>query len=552
MDATAPRAIRLATRWGPPALAVLVLAPALAGGFVHDDRAQIVGNPLVKDLAFLPEIFASGAWAGAGSASSWYRPLMLASFALDHALFGWLAPAWHAVQLALFAGVVALGARLVARLEGDERVACLAAVLFAVHPVNAEAAAWLSARGDLLAAAAGLAALLLHRGSLERAAPGGGAAGLAALAFLAALLAKESALAFAPALVALDRLQDVGFRPAALARRWAGFAAALGVYAALRARALGGASAGIAEPLDPLLALGAAGQGLLRLALPVGLGIEPPAPAPVHALLAGVGAAAAGAALVLAWRARSALLVPLALGGASLALAAAGAARVGALGDRYLLLPALCAGWLAARGVLALPGRARAAGLAAAAAAGLVLAVLSFRHVDVYRTDERLWSEAWRVNPRSARAALNLASARLDAGDPSGAEAWLARAEALAPRDPLVALDRAVAAEQRGDAAAARRQLLELLEHTPGYWPAQLRLGHLALAAAALDEAAARYEATLRAHALSAEAWAGLGVVRAEQGRAAEARAALARALDLDPDVQNADALRRLLREQEE
>jgi tetratricopeptide (TPR) repeat protein len=550
MDANAPRALRTAARWGPPALAALVFAPALAGGFVHDDRAQIVGNPLVKDLAFLPELFSGGAWAGAGSASSWYRPLMLASFALDHALFGWFAPAWHAVQLALFAGVVALAARLAVRVERDARAAWLGASLFAVHPVNAEAAAWLSARCDLLAAVAGLGALLLHRRSLERGAGNARAAVLAPLAFLAALLAKESALAFVPALVALDRRAGASFRPSALARRGLGFAAALGLYAVLRARALGSLAGDVVAPVDPFVVLGAAGQGLLRLVLPVGLGIAPPAPTPFQAAFAGAVALAAAGTLARAWRTRSALLVPLALGGASLALAAAGAARVGELGDRYLLLPALCVGWLAARGLLALSGRARAAGLAGAVAAGVVLAALSLRHVTVYRTDERLWGEAWRLNPRSARAALNLASARLDAGDPQGAELWLARAEALAPGDPLVALDRAVAAEQRGDAGAARRELLDLLERMPGYWPAELRLGHLALAAGALDDAVARYESTLRAHALSAEAWAGLGVARAEQGRPDEARAALARALALDPDVQNAEALRRLLGEQ--
>jgi Tfp pilus assembly protein PilF len=471
---------------------------------------------------------------------------MLGSFALDHALFGAFAPAWHAVQLALFAALVALAARLVTRLEGAA-TALLAASLFAVHPVNAEAAAWISARGDLLAAAGGLAALLLHRRALER----GAAAGVAAaLALLGALLAKESAVAFVPACLALDRCHGASFRPAALARRYAALGVAIACYAALRARALGGLLAGLGDPLDPALALAAAGQGLARLALPVGLGIAPPAPAGAHAGLGAAVALAGAPGLALAWRRRSLSLVPGVLGAASLALAAVAAARVGELGDRYLLAAALCASWLAARGLFALGGRARGLGLAGAGAAALVLAALSVRHVSVYRTDERLWSEAWRTNPRSARAALNLAAARLDAGDPRGAEPWLARAEALAPGDPLVSLDRAVAAEQRGDAPGARRELLRLLERTPGYWPAELRLGHLALDAGGLDEAAARYEATLRAHALCAEAWAGLGVVRAEQGRRDEAGAALSRALALDPDVQNAEALRRLLEEQ--
>jgi hypothetical protein len=59
--------LTIAVRLAPGALGALVFSPALAGGFVHDDRTQIVGNPLVKSLAHLPEIFATGAWAGAGA-----------------------------------------------------------------------------------------------------------------------------------------------------------------------------------------------------------------------------------------------------------------------------------------------------------------------------------------------------------------------------------------------------------------------------------------------------------------------------------------------------
>ena len=49
------------------------------------------------------------------------------------------------------------------------------------------------------------------------------------------------------------------------------------------------------------------------------------------------------------------------------------------------------------------------------------------------------------------------------------------------------------------------------------------------------------------AHPLAAEAFAGLGVTRYQQGRRDEARRAIERALALDARVQNADALRRLL-----
>ena len=71
-----------------PLLALVAFAGAVSGGFVHDDHRQIVGNPMVHGLSNLPALFTTGVWAGAGSASSWYRPPTMSSFAFDRALLG--------------------------------------------------------------------------------------------------------------------------------------------------------------------------------------------------------------------------------------------------------------------------------------------------------------------------------------------------------------------------------------------------------------------------------------------------------------------------------
>jgi tetratricopeptide (TPR) repeat protein len=544
MELRIPARLAALPPWLLAAAPAAVFAPALLGGFVHDDRAQIVANGLLADLRSLPALWSSGVWAGAGSGSSFYRPLMTTSFAVDRALFGLFAPAWHAAQLALYAAVAALGARLALRLEAAPALAVSAGALFALHPVNAEAAAWLSARCDLLAAAGVLFAL----GAAARA-PASRPGALPALGLLLGLFGKESALCALPALLALDRVRGAGFAPAALLRRYALVALALGAYTALRVRALGGLGSGLLDAPSPGALLGAAGQGIARLAAPLALGIAPPPPSPREAALGAAAALLAAAGLALAWRRRSVALVPLALGSASLAIAAAAGARLGELSDRYLLLPAFAAAWLAVRGAARLPAALRPALIVAGTAAGAGLALLSIQHVSVYRTDEALWRAAVAQNPGSPRAALNLAVARLEAGDPGDALDWLARAEALAPDDPLIGLNRAVAHAELGDPAAARRELARLAARQPDFWPARLRLGHLALARGAADEAAAEYEAALARHPLSAEALAGLAAARYRQGRRAEARAALERALALDPGLQN-DAGLRSLREE--
>lgn len=530
-------------------VALATFASALGGSFVHDDHRQIVGNPLVQDLRALPALWTSGVWAGAGSGSSWYRPLMMTSFAFDRALFGPSALAAHAISLGLFAAVAVLVTRLVRALEPRAAVALGAGLLGALHPIQAEAIAWISARCELLVAAFGLVALLLHDRALRAGDPRAArrlSLG-AALALLFALFAKESAVVFVPAFVALDRLRGASFAPHALAARHAPWLAAVLVYAGLRSHALGGVSGGIAGAIDPIGLLGFFGQAATRLVAPFALTISPPEPTRLHAWAGACVAIAGLAALVVAWRRASSRLVPLVLCGGFLAIAALGAARLGEVADRYLLLPAFSIAWLAAAGVESLPQAPRVGARTALALVAVVFAIASASHVRVYRDDERLWTDAFEKNPRAVRAALNLGALHLDRDEPRRAIEWLDRAGALAPGDPEVELNRAIAIERLGDARAARARLDALADANPAFWPAALRAGHLALDAKDWSAAARRYEAVLRVHPLSAEAWAGLGVARDHAGDRAAARSAIERSLALDPQQDNAPALRAML-----
>jgi tetratricopeptide (TPR) repeat protein len=531
----------------PALLALLVFAPALGGGFVHDDGPQVVRNPMVQDLRFVPVLWRTGVWAGAGSGSSWYRPLMTSSFAVDRALFGPGPLGFHATQLLLFVAAITLFVALTRALGASTPMALAAGALAAVHPVQAESAAWISARGDVLAATAGFAALLLYERALRAGVSRAGwlRAG-AGLAFFLALAAKESAAAFALAFVVLDRVRGAPMGGLALAARHAGWLVGGLAYASLRRTALGEVSGGLAAPIDPLAWLGFVGQGALRLVWPVDLTIAPLPPGTVHGVLGAGVLVGIVAAWRVGWRRRAPELVPLALLSAALPIAALGAVRVGELGDRYLLLPACAVAWIIASGVEALAPTRKRAGRAALALAVAACALLSIRHVSVYESDERLWRDAWRKNPQALRAPMNLAAWHLDRGEATQAIPWLERAAALAPGDPQLALNRAVAAEQLGDRETARRVLRELVASDAGAWPVRLRLAHLELDAGRFDAAAEHYEAILGSHSLGAEARAGLGVARHRQGRDADAAAAIDRALSLDPDVQNAAALRQL------
>lgn len=140
---------------------VLCWLPVMGAGFVWDDQGLVVRNTLTGDLRNLPRFFAMDLWDSAGvgeDVSGYYRPLMLASLAVDRALWG-LSPvghhlhslAWH--LLAVAGGFQLLRARL------TPAQATLAVGLFALHPVQSEAVVWVAARNDPMAAALGLWAL---------------------------------------------------------------------------------------------------------------------------------------------------------------------------------------------------------------------------------------------------------------------------------------------------------------------------------------------------------------------------------------------------------
>src|SRR3989454_195029 len=119
------------------ACAVVVYLGALWNRFAVDDLPIIVLNPLVADPAGMWRAFAAPYWS-ADLGGHMYRPLVIASFALDHLIDG---TAWfHAVNLLWHAGVAVAVAAL-ARRWTDDAGALVAGLLFAVHPLHVEAVA---------------------------------------------------------------------------------------------------------------------------------------------------------------------------------------------------------------------------------------------------------------------------------------------------------------------------------------------------------------------------------------------------------------------------
>lgn len=179
-------------------------APALWNGFVWDDTALVLRDPLIRSWRLIPEGFNHFLFVDA-TASDFYRPVQRMIYTLDYAAFSFAPAGYHftniaihagaaiallffAEQLLLFFGMPAPRSRL---------ISSVVALIWAIHPVHSAAVVYVSGLADPLAALFGFAGcyILLRSHSLELRRVMPCLLG-ATLLFLLAALSKESGLIF--------------------------------------------------------------------------------------------------------------------------------------------------------------------------------------------------------------------------------------------------------------------------------------------------------------------------------------------------------------------
>ena len=146
-----PRRRRLlTTSLALAALTFGVFANCLANRFVWDDEQFVVKNQFLASAAFLPKLLTSNIVAGAGIQSNLYRPLQSLTHWIDVRL--WRERVWgHHFSNVLFHVAAAVAVFLLFATLVPIGPAALAAALFAWHPLQSEAVAYISGRGDTLA-----------------------------------------------------------------------------------------------------------------------------------------------------------------------------------------------------------------------------------------------------------------------------------------------------------------------------------------------------------------------------------------------------------------
>lgn len=143
-------------------LALLILMAAsfivyfntLNNNFVYDDETIIVKNAENLNLKNIPGYFTNqGEYRYVFGAL--YRPIIMASFAVDHTLFGLKPGGFHFVNIIFHAASTIFLFLILLLFFGKYEYGIIASfissLVFAVHPVHTEAVSFISSRTDLLA-----------------------------------------------------------------------------------------------------------------------------------------------------------------------------------------------------------------------------------------------------------------------------------------------------------------------------------------------------------------------------------------------------------------
>ena len=441
----------------------LSYANAFRGVFQFDDHNVIVNNPSVHSVA----VFVANLPTG-------IRPLLKLTYLLN-----WTAGAgpfgFHLVNISLHAAntllVFFLACRMTAGKEAPGLPSCgrvpfLAALLFAIHPVQTEAVTYISGRSMSLMAFFYLAAMLSYlRGTM------GSRVWLYVVSpalYLLAVLSKETALTLPAALLLWERAFGDGNRPfPEIVRRqavhWALLllmAAAVALHPSYRDLVLYGFGTRTAS--QNLLAQGYGIAYLLSRLIRVDrLDIDPDLPVPAT-LTPDLAATAAGLAVLLIAGAAALRRRPVAGFGLlwfflQLLPTNSVVPRLDVANERHLYLASwgifLAAGAGAEWVQTTLSGAGRWVRAGWFAAAALLLAFTILRN-EVYRNEVTLWAETARRSPGKARVHNNLGYAYYRSGHPERAIPEYREALRI---DPDFAL-------ARGNKALAEAQIL--LERT--------------------------------------------------------------------------------------
>jgi protein O-mannosyl-transferase len=531
------------------AIALIVFAQALNGGFIFDDYHLPFADP---NAARMPAAF----WVGGA------RPVLMATYWANFLIAGTHPLLYHLTNVVLHAACGVLVFFIYTRVLGiagfekrDARgMALFGACLFLVHPLQTEPVNYIAGRSEIVSGFLYFAAWLVFLRHFEKETSLLLALKICILAGLA-VMAKESAIS----LPAILLLTDFYFSKEPMAKQLAhrfnlyGLFLAGGLVAvALILRSLTGeTAAGFAtgiRPFDYALTQCRAILTYVRLfMLPVGQNGDWQMPF-YHSVADGAaGAFAAGLAGLLAltvWLYSRARLISYGLAVFLLMLAPTSSfvPIKDALAERRMYLP-VTGLILALAGVVYKIRWTHGWRRACAIGVLLVCAGLSWQRSAAWASDFNLWSDSIRKNPDNARAHFGLGTAMMISRDCAGAAREFSAARAAGKHtleevsDSEVTWNLAMAYEcdKKPTDALAQYRAFAAAQPTAAVYD---RIGFLEAKGGDTSAALGAFEKAMQLDASDANAYAYRGMVFLAGENYAAAQADLKRAMEIDPENQ--------------
>ncbi|HZZ99601.1 MAG TPA: tetratricopeptide repeat protein [Candidatus Paceibacterota bacterium] len=146
------------------AVGLFIYAFNLHGPLFWDDADWIVNNFSVHALTWfnLKFIFSHDVLAGIGQVSNYYRPFLFLTFLINYLVSGTDPILYHLLSDAIHVANALLIFYLLTRWFKNRRLAFIASLLFLIQPLQTEAVAYVSGRGDPLSVMFMLAGLALY------------------------------------------------------------------------------------------------------------------------------------------------------------------------------------------------------------------------------------------------------------------------------------------------------------------------------------------------------------------------------------------------------